>query len=290
MNGKPRWETDGAHWPHREASRFIEAGGVRWHVQDYGAGPAILFLHGAGASVHSWADVGAALEKDFRVIAVDLPGHGFSSTPPGARMSLGGMTASLAALLKAMEVAPALIVGHSAGAAIMIDMMAEKLVAPRAGISINGALAPFDGPASFLFPAIAKLLAFNPFAPSMVAHGAARRDRVEQLIRGTGSRIPQRNVDNYAALLARSGHVAGVLRMMANWNVERLLKKLSRLDTPLLFAAAENDRAVPPSLAAEAARLAPRGDVRLYPGLGHLAHEENPETFAALIREIAAAR
>ncbi|MDZ7627164.1 MAG: alpha/beta fold hydrolase BchO [Parvularculaceae bacterium] len=289
MNAKPRWETDGANWPHREASRFIEAGGVRWHVQVYGSGPAILFLHGAGAASHSWADVGAALERDFTIVAVDLPGHGFTSTPPDARMSLAGMTAATSALLTALNVEPDLIVGHSAGAAIMIELIAEKLVTPRAGLSINGALAPFDGPASFLFPAMAKLLSLNPFAPSILAHGAARRDRVEQLIKGTGSAIQQRNIALYAALLARPGHVAGVLRMMANWNVEGLRRKLSRLETPVFFAAAEKDRAVPPALAAEAARLAPKGALRSFPALGHLAHEENPVAFATLIREIVAA-
>ncbi len=290
LNGKPRWEIDGADWPHRGASEFVSAGGVDWHVQRYGRGPLLLLLHGTGAGTHSWADLGALLASDFTIVAPDLPGHGFSSTPSGADMSLPRMARAIGALLKSLRAEPAIIVGHSAGAAILIEMISAGLARPRAALSINGALAPFGGAGAFLFPTMAKLLSLNPFAPAMFAQGASRRDRVESLIRGTGSVIPARNIDFYARLLARSGHVAGALKMMANWDVAPLRPKIARLETPILFAAGDRDRAVPPSLAAASARMAPRGEHRSFPRLGHLAHEEDPAAFAALIREIAAWR
>ena len=118
----------------------------------------------------------------------------------------------------------------------------------------------------------------------------ARRDRVVSLIEGTGSKVSERMIDCYAMLLSRSGHVAGALKMMANWNVEGLQRKIGLVAAPIVFASGDRDRAVPPSLAEEAARLAPRGAFRGFPGLGHLAHEEDPEAVAALIRDIAAAQ
>lgn len=288
--GKLRWERDGEGWPHRGSSEFHSAGGVNWHVQRYGRGPVVLLLHGTGASTHSWADVGAALKSDYSIVAPDLPGHGFSSTPSGAAMTLPGMATAVASLVDSLNVDPVVIAGHSAGAAVMIEMILSGRAAPRAALSVNGAFAPFGGAGAFLFPLMAKMLALNPFVPALFAQGAARRDRVESLIRGTGSTVPDRNVDLYARLLSHSGHVAGALRMMANWDVAPLRAKLAQLKTPTLFAAGENDRAVPPWLAAEAARLAPNGGHRGFPGLGHLAHEEDPAAFAALIREIAAAQ
>jgi magnesium chelatase accessory protein len=172
----------------------------------------------------------------------------------------------------------------------MIEMILSGRASPRAALSVNGAFAPFGGAGAFLFPMMAKMLAINPFAPALFAQGAARRGRVEGLIRGTGSTIPARNVALYERLLSCSGHVAGALRMMANWDVAPLRARLPQLKTPTVFAAGENDRAVPPWLAAEAARLAPAGRHIAFPGLGHLAHEEDPLAFAALIREIAASR
>ena len=47
------WATDGRDWPNHAASRFVEAAGMRWHVQVMGSGPALLLLHGTGAATHS---------------------------------------------------------------------------------------------------------------------------------------------------------------------------------------------------------------------------------------------
>ena len=45
---EPIWERDGRDWPNREASRFVKAAGLRWHVQVAGEGPVILLVHGTG--------------------------------------------------------------------------------------------------------------------------------------------------------------------------------------------------------------------------------------------------
>jgi magnesium chelatase accessory protein len=59
------WAKDGADWPNREASRFVDAAGMRWHVQVMGQGPVLLLLHGTGASTHSWRDVMPLLRAPF---------------------------------------------------------------------------------------------------------------------------------------------------------------------------------------------------------------------------------
>jgi magnesium chelatase accessory protein len=99
--GAPVWERDGRDWPNREASRFVEAGGLRWHVQRMGGGPVALLVHGTGAATHSWRDFAPLLaRKGFAVVAPDLPGHGFTGTPAAPEgLSLPGMADGLAALL-----------------------------------------------------------------------------------------------------------------------------------------------------------------------------------------------
>src|SRR6476661_1964622 len=122
MSARLVWERDGRDWPNREASRFVEAGGLRWHVQimgkAIGEAPALLLLHGAGASTHSWRDLMPALAQDFCVIAPDLPGQGFTAAPHGDGYTLHGMARGIAALVSALNVAPQIIVGHSAGCAL----------------------------------------------------------------------------------------------------------------------------------------------------------------------------
>ena len=110
--GQLRWDIEGRDWPHHELSSFVYAAGLRWHVQSAGSGPAILLLHGTGASTHTWRDVLPLLAARHRVVAVDLPGHAFSDPLPAAQAGLDGMAAALGALLQQMAVQPFAIVGQ----------------------------------------------------------------------------------------------------------------------------------------------------------------------------------
>lgn len=57
MSDPLAWDRDGRDWPNRAASRFVEVGGIHWHVQQLGQGPVLLLLHGTGAATHSWRDI-----------------------------------------------------------------------------------------------------------------------------------------------------------------------------------------------------------------------------------------
>ncbi len=168
-----QFDRDAVHWPNRAASRLVNAGGVRWHVQVAGTGPPLLLLHGTGASTHSYAGLLPRLSAHFTVIAPDLPGHAFSQAPKSA-LSMQGMARALGALLTEMKLSPAIGVGHSAGAAILARMTLDGTLTPRALISLNGAFVPFDGAVSRLFSPLAKLLVLNPLVPQFVTWRAAR--------------------------------------------------------------------------------------------------------------------
>ncbi|MEE4330024.1 MAG: alpha/beta fold hydrolase BchO [Wenzhouxiangella sp.] len=285
MSRHLEWSVERATWPHADSSRFHRVGGLRWHVQEMGEGPAVLLVHGTGASTHSWRTLAPLLARHFRVIAPDLPGHGFTRTPARDRLSLPAMAEGLASLVKALAIPVSFAVGHSAGAAILIRACLDGRLAPDGLVSLNGALMPFRGPAGFLFPPLAKLLSLNPLTPRLFALSAGDRERVDRLIRGTGSVLDEEGVDLYARVFRSPGHVASVLGMMANWDLRQLQRDLPNLKPPLLMIAAENDRAVAP---ADAERIVGRvKGARLanLPDLGHLAHEENAGAVAELIMD-----
>ncbi len=73
---------------------------IRWHVQRMGEGPPLLLIHGTGAATHSWRGLMPMLARHFTVIAPDLPGHGFTQSPPAHRLSLPGMASDLSQLLQ----------------------------------------------------------------------------------------------------------------------------------------------------------------------------------------------
>lgn len=287
------WERDGKDWPNRDASRFVRAAELRWHVQDMGpkAGkaPVVLLVHGTGAATHSWRDVAPLLAPHFRVIAMDLPGHGFTDKPGLRRLSLPAMARSLGQLLDQLDAAPAIAVGHSAGAAILVRMIVDRLIEPSTLISLNGAFLPFKGFAGTVFRPAARLMAFNPLVPRLFARRARDPAVLGRLVGNTGSKLDARGVELYGRLASDHRHVAGALGMMAEWDLEPIARDLQHLPCELLLVVGAHDRTVPPSNAARVSELVPKSRLVTLERLGHLAHEEAPERVAELIIEEAEA-
>jgi magnesium chelatase accessory protein len=280
------WEVDGRDWPNREHSRFVTSGGLRWHVQVAGAGPVLLLLHGTGASTHSFGDLLPLLTERFTVVSPDLPGHAFTATPPLHRLTLPAMAAAVGALLRGLGLAPDVVVGHSAGAAIGARMCLDGLIAPRLLISLSGALLPLRGLQGAWFSPAAKLFARSGIVPSFVARGARKDpDGVRRLAEGTGSRLTPEGIARYRILVSSAGHVAAALNMMANWDLRPMIEDLPRLQPRLVLVAFTNDKTVPPAEAERAHALMPRARMLTFGGLGHLAHEEDASLIAAMINE-----
>jgi magnesium chelatase accessory protein len=284
FSGKDRlsWDDDGQNWPNREASHFVIAGGLKWHVQRMGHGPQMLLIHGTGAATHSWRALAPILARHFDILAPDLPGHGFTDPMTPATLSLPGMARALAVLLQKLEFEPTIVVGHSAGAAILARLCLDHAITPKLLVSLNGAMVPFGGMASQIFPSMAKLLFLNPLVPRFFAW-TADRIAVSQLLRGTGSSIDREGTELYANLIGNPAHVAGALGMMANWDLETLFHDLPKLSVPLLLIAADGDRAVTPEAAEKIKARVSGARIELMRGLGHLAHEEKPGLIANLI-------
>ena len=282
------WSRDGGDWPNRDASRFVEAAGLRWHLQQMGQGSQLLLLHGTGAATHSWRGLLPILAQSFHVVAPDLPGHGFTQSPPAHRLSLPGMASDVSQLLRALEVKPEIVVGHSAGAAILARMCLDEKIAPRLLVSLNGAFMPFGGVAHRLLSPLTKLLVMNPVAPRLFAWQASNAGAVERLLQNTGSKIDSLGTALYRKVVCSPGHVAAALQMMANWRLEPLLHDLPRMTPPLLLVAADNDRSISPDVARQVRKILPHAMVERLPGLGHLAHEEQPQLIADLILRYAA--
>jgi magnesium chelatase accessory protein len=287
MSGRLVWERDGRNWPNHEFSRFVTAGGLRWHVQVIGAGPALLLLHGTGASTHSFRALARLMAPQFTVVVPDLPGHGFTATPAsGAGFSLPGVASGLVALLQALEVRPMLVVGHSAGAAVGARMCLDGTIAPIALVSLNGALLPFPGMTNDFFGPAARLLAGSHVMARAFSFFAGSRSSVERLLRSTGSQVGPEGTRLYVRLAASSDHVAGALKLMANWDLRPLVRDLPRLASRLILVSGSNDGMVPPSETHRVRTLVPQAELVSLRGLGHLAHEEQPEDIAALLRRV----
>lgn len=278
------WSREGLIWPHRAASEFVNAGGARWHIQRMGSGEPLVLLHGTGASVHSWRDVMPLLAATHEVIAVDLPRHAFTTGHAPDSLSLVRMAGELARLLKALEVTPEGIIGHSAGAALALQLALDHgYNGPIVGL--NSALRPFPGIGAQLFPAVAKLFLVNPFVPRIFSGSLARDDKAAEFLKkSTGSVIDATGTACYFTLFRNPAHAKGALAMMANWDLPSLKARMGRVANPVLLVHSTRDAAIPLDWAREASGWLPSARLEVLSGLGHLAHEEAPEQAAELIR------
>lgn len=274
------WERHAAHWPNAAASRFVASRPHRWHLQEMGAGPPVLLLHGAGASTHSFRDLMPALAGDFRVVALDLPGQGFSRAGSRMRLGIDGMAEDIATLLAKEGIAPQALVGHSAGGALALRLAEGLPERPRAVVGINAALGKFRGIAGWLFPLMARALAVNPLTATLFARTASSEASVRALIRSIGSRLDDRGIGLYRTLLADPAHVDGTLAMMAQWDLDPLLAALEHTAPPVLLLTGGRDAAVPPATSARAAGRMPKAEWLDDPAHGHLLHEEAPQETA----------
>ncbi len=274
------WPDDLDGWPHREISRRVLCRPHRWHVQETGSGPTLLLIHGAGGATQSWRGLLPLLAEDHHVVAVDLPGQGFTDLGARARCGLEPMAEDLSALCAMEGWEPAALIGHSAGAAIALRM---ALTRPRPVLALNPALQNFEGVAGWLFPMLAKVLSMNPLSAALFTAGATPA-KVRRLVEGTGSTLGPEGLTLYHRLARDRAHVDGTLAMMAQWSLDGLLADLPRLAAPLRVLVGARDKAVPPASTARACAAVPDCRITTREGLGHLIHEEAPGEVADWVR------
>lgn len=275
-------------YPNHNLSSFVEAAGLRWHVQRSGEGPKLLLVHAAASSTHTWRDLLPILSRHYSVLAVDLPGHGRSGLIPVSDSSIVGVSNRLAGLLAEIRFDPAIVVGHSAGAIILCNMAISHQITPRIIVSINGAFLPLLGTAGIWISQLAERFAKRSFLPRMLARRAFERENVVRLLESTGSHLDTAGIDLYAQLLQRPEHVLGALRMMSQWDLTSFDSQLRLMTQPLALLVARNDKAVPLQQALHVMEYAKNSTLFPIPDLGHLAHEERPDLVGERILQIIA--
>jgi pimeloyl-ACP methyl ester carboxylesterase len=250
-----------------------EVAGIKLHVRDSGPSnaPAVIFLHGFGASLHTWEPWASTLSRDMRVIRLDLPGSGLSSPDPSGNYTDARTLEVLLALMNRLEVARASVAGNSIGGRIAWTFAAQhperidKLVL----ISPDGFASPgFEYGEKPEVPATVKLMRYvlpkpllrMSLAPAY-ANPAVLTDelstRYHDLMLGPGSRD---------ALIARMAQTVLV-------DPVPLLKKIT---APTLLLWGEQDALIPFGNAADYLKAIARVTLVCLPGIGHLPHEEAP--------------
>lgn len=256
--------------------------GLRWEVRVRGAGDPLLLLHGFTGRGSSWGAHATALAREFRVIVVDLPGHGRSGIPSDpARASVERSADDLAEILVRERCAPAHVLGYSLGARIALRLAATHpafvrrlvLESPSAGLASDPERArrraADDGRAARLerdgIDAFVEEWEKEPVLASLRDLPAASAERL---------RVERRR--NRAAGLATS------LRGAGQGSMEPLHDRLGGIRAPTLVITGSLD-ATGRSRAEEVVRRVRGARLAVIAGAGHRPHLESPAAFRSLV-------
>lgn len=271
--------------PGRTRTIALDEGPV--HVRILGRGAPLLFLHGISARGRSWADAAADVVAGREVQAwlPDLLGRGASGTGPDLRFSLDDEVRRADALVDALARteagAPAVIVGHSTGAAIALGL--ARLRPHVLGLLLsNPVSADIRRPRALglLRSGLMRKVLAGIFSPLHRSLGA----RVIRRAGGPGYRAPSEVVEAYSAPYADRRRAETLMRILADWRPSELAAHMPDRRLVVRVVAGAHDPRVPPA-AAEALAGALGGTFTLVEDGGHILPEQHPERLA---REIGA--
>jgi pimeloyl-ACP methyl ester carboxylesterase len=268
------------------ASRFVELdGGTVAHLRDQGdpSGEALVLIHGSNASLHTWEPWVAILGDEFRVITMDLPGHGLTGRTVEDDYSIDAMADFVDAVTRELGAERFHLAGNSTGGEMAWVYALDHPERVRRLILVDASGHPEpEGEEE----ALGFRLARNPIVRSLMRF-VTPRSVIEQTLRAAFvdiSLVSDEMVTRYHELLLREGsREASARRFRLPAETERVTE-LSRIRSPTLVLWGREDRMVPVADAHAFARAIPDCTVRIYDGVGHIPMEEAPERSAADVR------
>lgn len=100
--------------------------GVAYRESGPATAPALLLIHGLASSSRMWIETMSALSPHYHCVALDLPGHGGSSTPTKSWYSIANYAQLIEAVRRDLALEPLVVCGHSMGAMIALRMVVEN--------------------------------------------------------------------------------------------------------------------------------------------------------------------
>ncbi len=231
------------------------------------SGPPLICIHGAGGSARHWGLLLEPLATVAQVYALDLPGHGRSPSTNGV-VSIAGYAQAVIAFHTALALPPALIVGHSMGGAIALQLAVQ---APQivAGLGLVGSAA--------------RLRVAPALLTGLAGDEAARHTAITTLVEWLFSPAADPALRTEAAAEYAALDPALLLADLQACDGFDLRSQLTAIHCPALVVTGADDRLTPPKLGAELAAglgVAPQ----LLPGVGHMPMLEAPDLLSELLR------
>ncbi|WP_051385607.1 alpha/beta fold hydrolase [Actinokineospora inagensis] len=276
-------------------AEFRTSDGVVLNIQDTGGGVTVLLVHGWTSDSRVWSPLVNALAGEVRLLRYDQRGHGRSERGPA---TLPRLADDLAEVIAKSTTGPIVLVGHSMGGMVMMalaechpDLVTDRIAAAMFVATSSGRM----DEATFGLPKPLVRAYFNrsgrgsghsrPSAPSRIQAFAGL---VFLRWLAFGHRFRLVDLRSAGDQLARAHRgTTGALRREITGNHARgpALAVYAKIPTEVLVG--DRDRVIPPTHAAEIARLLPGTEFVRYPGAGHMLPYERTAELARRVLRLA---
>ena len=264
-------------------SRFAKLDGARVHYVSYGKGDdALVLIHGWTQSIDAaWRDQIPEFAKHYRVIALDLPGHGKSDKPRFSKesvpkgqpskpfvYSMDLFARAVEAVMRDAKVSRAVLAGHSMGTPVARQFYRNYPEKTLAIIIVDGSLRPFSN------QAIVDQLIANLRSPNYSAaidqmfgmmFGGGLSAEAQQRIKASTANTPQ-----YVLVSAFEGMADSGI-----WGADKI-------NLPVLAIMAKNPF-YPPNVEESFRGIAPKMEFHMWNDVGHFLMMEKPKEFNAAV-------
>jgi pimeloyl-ACP methyl ester carboxylesterase len=262
--------------------------GLRLHVREWGGAesPPILFIHGWSQNHMCWQrQVDSALADEFRLVALDLRGHGMSDTPLEAEHYTNARlwADDIAAVIEQLGLKKPVLVGWSYGGIIMCDYMRAYGQDRIAGVNFLDAAVTLDA------AALGKLLVgpgfLEPFQGATADDLPTNIEAMRRFVRACLAKpLP---ADLHEQALCWNIVVPAKVRLALVQREVRSDDVLSTLAVPVLVTHGELDTVVLPAMAEHVLATCPKAEASWFAGVAHAPHLEDPARYNRELAEFA---
>jgi pimeloyl-ACP methyl ester carboxylesterase len=262
----------------------------RIHFRDVGPrdAPTIVLVHGFSASLHTWEPWVADLKRDYRVISLDLPGHGLSRCVDNDEIGMEQFTSIIDQVTRALKVERFTLAGNSMGGGAAWNYALAHPERLEGLVLVDAAGWPRAAEESDDRPFIFRLLEIG------IARELVKDLDMSSLIRpgledsfADPSFVTDEMVDRYSSLSRAPCHREALLTLSAGrgTRTQASPEKLSAITVPTLVMHGELDNVIPASHGEQFAAAIPGAELKLYPDVGHLPQEEIAAQSVADLRD-----
>ncbi len=264
----------------RPSDRFANVNGLRLHYLEWGAADRqpLILLHGIARVAHNFDHIAPRFLDDYRVIAIDMRGHGDSAWDAGGAYMVEDYVADIEALIVELKLQNIVLWGNSTGGRV------AQMIAGRHPEWVAAVISEDVGPER---PAAIS----NRRAARMAreAEGWATRDDLLAHVKTENPRTAEpllRNFVEHGAKARTDGRIVYKRdpKILDGFVPTELWATVSRIKAPILYLLGGASDIVPPDTQRQLTTSLPRAEIVSMPGLGHYPSDEKPDEATAIIK------